>query len=58
MEELQAFAATIELFITEQEGRRMLASMDVGNDEKVQENDFVEFMKRKVLVNIVLKYRK
>jgi Ca2+-binding EF-hand superfamily protein len=45
--ELQSFAATIELFITEAEGRKMLTSMDVGDDEKVLESDFIEFMKRK-----------
>jgi hypothetical protein len=47
VEELQAFASTIELFVTEQEGRRMLANIDIGNDEKVLEADFIEFMKRK-----------
>ena len=46
LEELLTFAAQIEFFITEQEARKMLSLMDVGNDERVAESDFIEFMRK------------
>ena len=44
--EIMNMAAQLDVFLSEEEGRKVLKIMDVDNDDKVVERDFMVFMKK------------
>ena len=44
--EVLDMASKLELFLTEEEGSRIFSLMDVDNDEKVTESDFIAFIQK------------
>lgn len=46
LDEILDMAATLEYFITEDEGRKILKMMDINGDDRVEEPDFIGFMKK------------
>lgn len=46
VDELMDLASKVEVFITEQEARKMLVLLDVNHDNRVEEADFIAFMRR------------
>ncbi|RYH19867.1 hypothetical protein EON65_25440 [archaeon] len=46
LDELMDLAAKVEVFLTEEEARKMMRMLDVNNDDRVDETDFIVLMKR------------
>eukprot|EP01036_Dinobryon_divergens_P023156 gene23156-31475_t len=46
LDELMDLAAKAEVFLTEDEARKALQMMDMDGDDRVEEGDFIEFMRK------------
>jgi Ca2+-binding EF-hand superfamily protein len=46
LDEMMDLAAKVEVFVTEEEARSCLAKMDVDGDDRVEEADFIAFMRQ------------
>jgi len=46
LDEILDLAARLEIFLTEGEARRIATDMDVNGDDRIEEADFITFMKR------------
>lgn len=53
LDEVLDLASSLEIFLTEEEARKVMKMMDVNGDDRVEEQDFISFMKQKT--NIVIK---
>lgn len=47
LDEILDLASDLEIFLTEEEGRKLMRMMDINGDDRVEEGDFIEFMKKR-----------
>jgi Ca2+-binding EF-hand superfamily protein len=57
LDEIMDLAAKVEIFLTEEESRKVLLMMDIDGDDRVEESDFISFMKKESTSVIKKAYR-
>jgi Ca2+-binding EF-hand superfamily protein len=59
LDEMMDLAYKVEVFVTEEEARKLLTMMDMDGDDRVEEHDFIAFMRREsqALVNKAFRIR-
>eukprot|EP00981_Chlorochromonas_danica_P008825 scaffold2312_cov165-Ochromonas_danica.AAC.65 len=53
LDEIMDLAAKTEIFLTEEEGRKLLAMLDINGDDIVDENDFLATLRRDGFANAI-----
>jgi len=57
LDEMMDLAAKVEVFLTEEEARKALSIMDLDGDDRIEEADFIAFMRQESHAHINKAYR-
>lgn len=57
IDEIMDLSARLEVFLSEEESQRIIKMMDIDNDNRVTEQDFLTFMRRESLANVHKAFR-
>lgn len=57
LDEMMDLATRVEVFITEEEARKLLSIMDLDGDDRVEEGDFIGFMRRESVAIVKKAFR-
>ena len=52
IDEILDLAASLEIFLTEEEARKLMRMMDMNGNDRIEEPDFIEFMNKKSEVTV------